>query len=82
MEKDPIDHDPAIDGYLDRLPFAHVEGISSVLTMVNAHQGHKLSTTFDEMCLDLMFVRMILERKGVKRADPLCHAELQNGKLN
>jgi hypothetical protein len=24
------------DGYLDRLPFAHVEGVTSVLTMANA----------------------------------------------
>ncbi len=31
-----INHDPAIDRHLDRLSFAHVEGIASVLTVVNA----------------------------------------------
>lgn len=66
MEKDPIDHDPVIDGYLDRLPFAHVEGVSSVLTMVNARQRHKPLTTF--------------EGRGLKQVDPLCPTEIQNDK--
>jgi len=82
LEKDRIDHDSAVDGYLDRLSFAHIEGVASVLTMVNAHQGYKLSTAFDKTCFDLVLVRMVLERKGVKRVDPLHSTELQNGKLD
>ena len=50
--------------------------------MVNAHQGYKLPTALDEVWLDLVFPRMIFERKGVERADALCSTELQNGKLD
>jgi hypothetical protein len=50
--------------------------------MVNAHQGYKLPTAFDEMCLDLVFARMVFERKSVERVDPLCSMELQNGKFD
>ncbi len=50
--------------------------------MVDAHQGYKFSTTLDKMGLYLVLVRMVFERKGVKRVDPLYSAELQNGKLD
>lgn len=44
LEVNRIDHDPApVDRHLDRLSLAHVEGIPSVLAMLNAHQGYKLS---------------------------------------
>jgi len=38
--------------------------------MVNAHQGYKLPTALDEVWLDLVFTRMVFERKGVEEVDP------------
>ena len=34
------------------------------------------------MGLYLVLIRMVFERKGVKRVDPPCSAEIQNGKLD
>jgi len=82
LEINRIDHDPTVDRYLDRLSLAHVEGVPSVLAMVNAHQGYKLPTALDEVWLDLVFTRMVFERKGVEEVDPFCATELQNGKLD
>jgi hypothetical protein len=50
--------------------------------MMNAHQGYKLSTTFDESRLYLVLVQMVVKRKGVKRVDPLRSTEFFNDKLD
>lgn len=81
-EEDRIDHDPAVDGKLVRQSLVDIECISSILTMVNTHQGYKLSTTFDEIRLYLVLVRMVVKRKGVKRVDSLGSTELLNDKLD
>lgn len=36
LEKENIDHNAAIDGYLDRLFFAYIEGVVLILAIVNA----------------------------------------------
>ncbi len=50
--------------------------------MMNALQGYELPTAFNEICLDLVFARMVFERKGVERVDPPCAIKLQNDKLD
>jgi hypothetical protein len=82
LKEDRIDHDPAIDRKLVRQSLVHIECVSSILTIMNAHQGYKLATTFDEIRLYLVSVRMVVERKGVKRVDPLHSTEFLNDKLD
>ena len=77
-----VNHNPAVYGYLDRLALAYVEGVPSVLTVVNAHQGHKFSTAADEMSQYLVLARVVLEREGVERVDLPCSTELWNAKLH
>lgn len=36
-----VNYDPAVYGYLDQLALVYIEGVPSVLTVVNARQGHK-----------------------------------------
>ena len=61
-----VNHDSAIYGYLNRLALAYVERVPSVLTVVNAHQGHKFSTTVDQMSQYLVLARVVFEREGVE----------------
>jgi hypothetical protein len=82
LKEDRIDHNPAIDEKLVRQSLVHIECVSSILTMMNAHQGYKLSTTFDKSRLYLILVRMVVKRKSVKRVDPLRSTELLNNKLD
>lgn len=82
LEEDRIDHDSVVDRKLIRQSVAHIECVSSILTMMNAHQRYKPSTTFDESRLYLVLVRMVVKRKGVKGVDPLRPTELLNDELD
>ena len=49
---------------------------------MNAYQGYKLSTIFDKMYLYLVLIKIVFERKGVKRVDPFYSTKLYNNKLD
>jgi hypothetical protein len=52
------------------------------VTMVCTYQGDELSTTFNEVRLDLFFVWMILERESWKGVDTLGPPEFGNNQLD
>lgn len=81
-KEDRVDHNSAIDGKLVRQFLVHIECISLILTMINVHQGYKLSITFDESRLYLVLIQMIVKRKDVKRVDPLHSTEFFNDKFD
>ena len=81
-KEDRIDHNSTIDEKLIRQFLVYIEYVFSILTMMNAHQGYKLSTTFNKSRLYVLLIRMIVKRKDVKRVDPLRSTELLNDKLD
>jgi hypothetical protein len=48
-EEGRIDHDPAIDRYLNDFSLIHIKCFALAMTMINTQQGDKLLTTLDKV---------------------------------
>jgi hypothetical protein len=83
LEEGSVNHDPAVDGFLNGVPhFIHEKGRSMAVAMVGAPQGRELSTALDKVSLDPVYVPMILKRKSLKGIDALCLVEFGDSELD
>lgn len=81
-EESSIQHNPAVDGYLDGLPVLHVKCRTLAVTVLSSEHGDEFPAAFNEMGFHLHFVPMILKRECVQCADALFPTEFHNGKID
>ena len=83
LEEGSVNHDPAVDGFLNGVPILiHEKGRAMAVAMVGASQGHELSTALDKVSRDPVDVPMVLKRKSLKGIDALCPLEFWNFELD
>lgn len=70
-EESSVKHDTAINGYCDGLSLLHEEGLASAVTMVSSEHKDDFPAVFNEVCLHLLFIRIILERECVQCVNAL-----------
>ena len=78
MEESSVDHYLAIDKFLNYLVFLYVKGSPMVVAMVGASQLNSLSTTFNKVSLDLVYIPMILKWKSLKGVNALSPMKFWN----
>ena len=82
LEEGSVNHNLAVDGFLNRLPILHVKGRAMVVAMVGAPQRNELSTALDKVSPGPFFVSMILKGKSLKGIDALYPMEFGNFELD
>lgn len=65
-----------------RVSISHEKCFTPTVTMASTNQGDELSTTFNKVRLNLVFISTVLERESRKGVDALRPAELWNDKLD
>ena len=57
LEEGSVNHDPAVDGFLNRVPILiHEKGRAIAVAMVGASQSHELSTALEKVSPNITFV--------------------------
>jgi hypothetical protein len=82
LEEGSVNHNRAVDGFLNRLPVLHVKGRAMAAPMVSAPQRNELSTALNKVSPGLFFVSMILKGKSLKSTNALRPMEFRNFELD
>jgi len=82
LEESSINHNQAVNRFLNRLPVLYVKGRAIAAAMISSPQRNELSAALDKVSPSLFFVSMILKGKSLKGIDALCPVEFRDSELD